>query len=143
MKRLGISYIALGLMLSGVMAYVGAYDSILLVFYRRTEAEVLSYTQDPHGMVREGDWRMGYEFVAGGSATYRGQATFAPKHRPPEGIRKLTVRYLPLAPSVSGVEGNITPTGLVGFVMAAYLMVVGFRASREREKPNQPLLAPS
>jgi hypothetical protein len=110
------------------MVYLGAYASVLLLFYKRADARVISYSRDPEGIIRQGDWRLRYEFQAEGGRTYVGEATFPPRNRPPEGIRTVTVRYVPLTPNISGVEGNISATGLGGFVMAGILIWNGLSA---------------
>jgi hypothetical protein len=136
MKHLGPFFIVLGFCLAGFLTYLRSYDSILLIVYQKADAIVTNYRQDPPGLIREGDWRLEYEFVGSSGDTYRSQVTFAPKKRPPEDIKIIPIRFLPRLPKVSNAEGYISYTGLIGyasalsFIFQGILYVVGRKKSR-------------
>jgi hypothetical protein len=134
MKRTALIFIVLGISLAIFMTCLGAYKSILLIHYERVEARVVSYTQESPGIVREGDWLLSYEFRAVDGATYQGHAIYAPKARLPDETKTVVVRYFPSAPNISGVDGSISITGMMGLIVAAWLIIRGLMLLVESKK---------
>lgn len=107
--------VALALFLSAL----GGYKGVLLFTGDNADAEVISY--GPRRTDGKGDWYLVYRFKDHTGQLREGQSEFARNARPiemPEGVR---VKYLHAFPAVSGVVGNISATGVSGYLFAIWI----------------------
>jgi hypothetical protein len=130
LKTRGYLLIGLAIALIATLTWFQAYRSILFFSGIEVSARVQAYQpSDPSG---QSDWIMTYEFtVPNVTNTVRtGTDRFARMNRPPEGIQSIRIKYLAGFPAVSGVVGNISPTGLFAYAMAVMLVSMGVRFIR-------------
>jgi hypothetical protein len=126
MNRRGPFLVILAVGLACYVTYLRGYAGVLALTGDETAAEVIEYRAASDG----GDWIMRYRFQSSGRS-FDGSASFARKVRPPDDVSRVSVRYLSWAPSVSGVVGYISATGLVAYAMAAWTLWRGIRFWRD------------
>ena len=123
MKLRGIGLVIISLALITMMTFMRGYRGIVQFMGKESQGDVLRYAPvDPRSTSKRGsDWIMNYSFTARDGVVYQGSKIFAPKARPKDLIKTVTVRYLEFSPNVTDVKGWISLTGVVGYAMAIFI----------------------
>lgn len=140
MKHRGPFLIVLSIVLAAYVTWLRGYFGILLFAGDYADGEVITYSA---GSGLGGDWTMRYRFISVDHIPHEGRATFASKVRPPDDVQQVRVKYLPISPSISGVVGYISVTGIVAYFFFAWTLWRGLRFTRyDRSKAPKPTQAP-
>jgi hypothetical protein len=131
-------FILIAIASAAMMSWVKGYEDIVTLWYEEADARVVSFTQEPASSSRGGDWNMTYEYQAKDGLTYSGRCQYAPKNHPPADIQRTKIRYFPPSPSISRPADHLSATGLAGYAISVFSLVLAAKSIRLARKQQTP-----